>query len=61
MRMSREAFKALLGTGNANGVAREILTLPGEAATFIAILSMAGVREDPRDAARGLGERSSRY
>jgi hypothetical protein len=52
MLSNREALIALLGRGGEKGLAREMIAVPGEAATFIAMLSVMGEHEDPRDAAR---------
>jgi|WetSurMetagenome_2_1015567.scaffolds.fasta_scaffold249829_2 hypothetical protein len=51
MRINEEAFMALLEPGKEEGLARRIIATPGEAATFIAMLSMAVEREDSRGAA----------
>jgi hypothetical protein len=42
----------LLEIGKEEGLARRIIAIPGEAATFIAMLSMAGDGEDSRGSAR---------
>jgi hypothetical protein len=47
MKMNTEAFMALLGIGEGKSLARTMLTVPGEAATFIAMLSIAGKAETP--------------
>jgi hypothetical protein len=52
VRKNKEAFMALLEIGKEEGLARRIIAHPGEAATFIAMLSMAGDEEDSRGIVR---------
>lgn len=49
-RMRTEAFAALLETGTEEGLPRTGLAAPGEASTFIAMLSLAGGWDNSIDA-----------
>jgi hypothetical protein len=49
--MYKEAFKALLETGEEEGLTRKLIVIPGEAATFIAMVSMAEEGENARGVA----------